>query len=174
MINLEDVPRCIDPTCLAIEIKAGSGGFEAFVRTPDKRAIEASRSDLRWRQIPRLEIYPQDFLPPNDCIHVFGLIIGEELRFGVGYDKTGMLKYLIIKHRGAWEASEIPQEITGRIATRPSMRVLFETDDQRDEFIRFVSELHRKDRVPGMLRLFACPVTVEKDCLPGSGFGPKT
>ena len=161
MNNLNDVPRCIDPTCLAIEIQAGPRGRRHATAQEAMEAIKASASELRWRQIPRIETYPQDFQPPTDCVHVFGLAIDGELQFGVGYDAKGLIKYLIESRSGLWTVSEIPLEVTGRIETRPSIRLVFEKDDQRDEFMWFLSELHANKRVPGLIRTFACPIAIE-------------
>lgn len=149
---LDSYPAVVDPASGVLEVR--------LAIVPDG----ADRSDPPgWRQLYRLHRLPLAVdLPegPAEGYHNFGDDEDPDgCRIILGYDMYGILSYIIHEHDGGWKIHDVPEEMIGQVARRPSVRFVFETVDDRKRFLFLLGEIaslcnHSKAVSPKMLDEF--------------------
>jgi hypothetical protein len=90
-----------------------------------------------WRHLSRVAVTAAaPFVSNNKRANVFGNAeTAEQSSFLLCYDAAGFLTEVYHKEGVEWIRHEIPEEVSGRPETYPSMRIVFSTPADRDEFL---------------------------------------
>lgn len=153
--RLREFPLVVEPTVLSLELcsaRTGSDEVAATARVFHRLPVEVVRAGAAVELPPWLAHYFGDATTIADCHTV------------LGYDSRGVLT--VVLHRaddGPFVKDDIPEEVNGRVAVKPSVRLVFETQAQRNQFLEACRDVHHAPtRAIAALRVAALATTVRQ------------
>lgn len=132
-LSLRGYPVTVEPTTRCVELQA--------VRRADGSGDLDPGMPGSWRQLyrKRLSRRQRDLVKARDtAAHFFGDHQDfDRCTFFVGYNSEGVVDSLMVKpdDGGEFQCVLVPEEVTAKAVRRPSVRLVFKDDEDREEFI---------------------------------------
>ena len=166
VLSIRDYPITIDPVSNVIELRAQ--------RVSD---IGTAMDDGNWMQFHRI-LRESAMAASPDMPEGTSHIVGDDTAVSrctvlLCYAHTGALTHAATRSEtSTWKFTEIPEELTGKVSSKPSLRLVFQDDLALQSFVRYLDQVQRGkvanptiamllERLHGPYRI--CDVSVEEE-----------